>query len=92
MNPRIRFGGRRAVGLVFTILASIFAWYNLVLMTEGIDEDYPGNCWVAPTKYQWIGLLFAVGIGLQMWLRQCFIIRPHTVQTEEINIGPAPSK
>ena len=59
--------------LGFTILAWVFGWYALVLVTAKIGEEdsFP----VEVTKNQYYGLGFSIGIAVMVWLKNVYAIQ-----------------
>lgn len=64
--------------LVFTILAWVFGWYALVLITARLGEEdtFP----VAVTTNQYYGLGFSIGIAILVWLKNVYAIQGDTAQ------------
>tara|TARA_B100000676_G_scaffold304496_1_gene356883 strand:- start:2572 stop:2808 length:237 start_codon:yes stop_codon:yes gene_type:complete len=63
------------IALIFTIISFVSGWYSIVLINvDHKDNKFP----VRPTKYQWIGCGFAVGLAILSWIRFFF-----TLQGEE---------
>ena len=59
--------------LAFTILAWIFGWYGLVLITAKLGEEDKFPVPVAPNQYY--GLGFSVGIAVLVWLKNVYAIQ-----------------
>ena len=59
--------------LVFTILAWVFGWYGLVLITAKLGEEdkFP----VKVTANQYYGLGFSIGIAVLVWLKNVYAIQ-----------------
>ena len=59
--------------LAFTILAWVFGWYALVLITARLGEEdkFP----VKVTTNQYYGLGFSVGIAVLVWLKNVYAIQ-----------------
>lgn len=59
--------------LGFTILAWVFGWYGLVLITAklGREDTFPINV----TTRQYYGLGFSVGIAVLVWLKNVYAIQ-----------------
>ena len=59
--------------LAFTILAWVFGWYSLVLITAklGREDKFP----VTVTENQYYGLAFSIGIGVLVWLKNVYAIQ-----------------
>ena len=60
------FNPRRYLALLFSICAALSAWYTLVLINN--KDSY------FPSHQQIIGLPFALGVSIIIWLRNCFVI------------------
>ena len=60
--------------LVFTIIAWVTGWYSLVLITANSavgETSFP----LMPTKAQYYGLGFSIGIALLVWLKNMYAIQ-----------------
>lgn len=59
--------------LAFTILAWVFGWYALVLITAKLGEEdkFP----VKVTSNQYYGLGFSIGIAVLVWLKNVYAIQ-----------------
>ena len=59
-------------GLVFSIIGWVIGWYSIVLIgAEYKNKKFP----ITPTKNQWIGGAFAVGIAILSWFRYIYTIQ-----------------
>ena len=67
--------------LAFTILAWIFGWYGLVLITAklGQEDKFP----VKVTTNQYYGLIFSVFIAILVWLKNVFAIQGDREQQDD---------
>lgn len=66
--------------LGFTILAWVFGWYALVLITAKLGEEDKFPVAVTPTQYY--GLGFSVGIAVLVWLKNVYAIQGDRAQQD----------
>ena len=64
--------------LAFTILAWVFGWYGLVLITARLGDEDTFPVKVTPDQYK--GLGFSVFIAVLVWLKNIYAIQGDTAQ------------
>ncbi len=62
------FTAQRAVALAASLCGSVFGWYSLLLIANS-DGMY------SPARKQWVGLIFALSVGVLVWIWKCFTIQ-----------------
>ena len=69
----IKLNENHWAALAFTILAWVFGWYGLVLITAKLEKEnkFP----LSPTLNQYYGLGFSVGIAVLVWLKNVYAIQ-----------------
>ena len=65
------FNAHRWYALGLMIVAAILGWFSLVLVTDPVEEG------LQISSPQWIGLGFAVFIGMIAWIRNCLTVKPY---------------
>jgi hypothetical protein len=54
------------------VVAAVLGWFSLVLVTDPVEEG------LQISSPQWIGLGFAIFIGIVAWIRNCLTVKPYT--------------
>ena len=65
------FSKNRIIALILLLICSILSWFSLILLTNPIKEK------IKVDKMEYIGLGFAIFIGILTWIYKCLTIKPH---------------
>jgi len=65
------FNKHRWYALGLMVVAAVIGWFSLVLVTDPVEEGLQ----ISPL--QWIGLGFAIFIGIVAWIRNCLTVKPY---------------
>lgn len=68
--------------LFFTVLAWVFGWYALVLITAKFGDPVEDKFPLKPTTTQYYGLGFSIGIGILVWIKNVYAIQGDTEQQD----------
>jgi len=67
------FSKNRIIALILLLICSLLSWFSLVLITNPIETN------IKIDKMQWIGLGFAIFIGIIAWIYKCLTIKTHKI-------------
>ena len=71
MEWALLFNTHRLYALGLMAVSAILGWFSLVLITDPIEEG------IQISSAQWLGLGFAVFIGVAAWVRTCLTVKPY---------------
>ena len=71
MDLGLLFNRHRIWALAMLIIAAISGWFSLILLTNSAVKPIYVN------KSQWVGLGFALLVGILVWINKCFTIIPY---------------
>jgi len=69
------FTAQRGVALASSLCGSVFGWYSLLLIANADGAFSPEN-------KQWVGLVFALSVGVLVWVWKCFTIQQRAPNRE----------
>lgn len=73
-----KFNLNHWAALIFSIVGWVLGWYSIVLINVKYSNDtFPVN----PTKHQWYGAGFAVGLATLSWIRYFYTLQEESEYT-----------
>ena len=65
------FNKHRWYALGLMVVTAVLGWFSLVLVTDPVEEG------LQISSPQWVGLGFAIFIGIIAWIRNCLTVKPY---------------
>ena len=65
------FNKHRWYALGLMVVTAVLGWFSLVLVTDPVEEG------LQISSPQWMGLGFAIFIGIIAWIRNCLTVKPY---------------